>query len=164
MWLTESGRPPVPGSRTVCGYALKWNISSPVRPDYDEVFRPHSLAFPRPVALRRNHDKRHDIATTDDPAFRLRCDHVGLWVEFDCPLNDAGDDILRGVRFGEFNAWSISFGATDQRWDRSGHRPLRIISQANVGEVSLADRGAHQTTIGILSRMKPAGRGVLAPR
>lgn len=155
MWMTESGRPPIPGSRTICGYALKWNVRSPVRPDYDELFKPRSLAFPRPVALRINHDRRDTITTSADPAFRLLCDDVGLWVEYDC-LDDAGDEILRGVRFGQFKAWSISFGATEQRWDRKGARTLRIIQSANLGEVSIADRGAHATTIGILSRMQPA--------
>lgn len=149
MWLTESGRPPLPGSRTVCGYALRWDVPSPVRHDYDEVFLPHSLVFPRPVALRINHDKKQTLTTTEDGAFRISCDNVGLWVEYDCPFTDVGDDVLQGARLGRFKAWSISFGAIDQRWDRKCLRPLRIIAKANLGEVSIADRGAHATTIGI---------------
>jgi len=156
MWLTESGRPPAPGSRTVCGYALKWNVPSPVRPAYDEVFMPHSLALPRPVALRINHDRRQTIATTEGSAFRVACNDVGVWVEYDCPFTDIGDEVLHGARLGLFKAWSIAFGATNQRWDRTGHRPLRIIQSANLGEVSIADRGAHVTSLGILSRMKAA--------
>ncbi|MGO7208202.1 HK97 family phage prohead protease, partial [Rhizobium ruizarguesonis] len=61
---------------------------------------------------------------------------------------------LHGSRFGEFTGWSISFRATEEAWDRSGARPLRIVARANLIEVSIADRGAHVTTLGVLSRMK----------
>jgi len=154
MWFTESGKPPVPGSRTVSGYALRWNVPSQVRSDFDEVFRPHSLIIPRVTPARINHDRDQTVATTEDGTFRVRCDDVGLWVDLDCPHTDLGDRLLHGSRFGEFTGWSISFRATEETWDRSGVRPLRIVSKAHLAEVSIADRGAHVTTLGVLSRMR----------
>lgn len=157
MWFTESGRPPLPGSRTVSGYALRWDVPSAVRPGFDEVFRPHSLIIPHVTPAWVNHDPLQQVAATDDGSFRIRCDDIGLWVELDCPHTDVGDRLLHGSRFGEFTGWSISFRATDEAWDRSGPRPLRTVARANLVEVSIADRGAHVTTLGVLSRMRSKG-------
>lgn len=153
MWFTESGRPPPPGARTLSGHALKWNVRSAVRPDYDEVFLPHSLDFPTYVTADINHERSRQIASTTDGSLRFRSDDIGLWVELDCPDGPDGDAMLHGSRFGTFTAWSIAFRSTKERWDRSGHRPLRIVERANLGAVALADRGAHATTLGVLSRM-----------
>ncbi|RYE51452.1 MAG: hypothetical protein EOP21_01375 [Hyphomicrobiales bacterium] len=157
MWLTESGRPPKPGSRTLSGYALRWDVQSPVRRDFDEVFRPHSLDIPANVPAHINHDRSIPIASTAAGTMRLRTDDVGLWVEVDCPHTDAGDELLHGSRFGTFTGWSIAFRASSEHWDRSGDRPLRIVERARLVEVSLADRGAHVTTLGVLARMAPPG-------
>ncbi|MGO7206116.1 HK97 family phage prohead protease, partial [Rhizobium ruizarguesonis] len=94
MWFTESGRPPVPGSRTVSGYALRWDVPSAVRPSFDEVFRPHSLVIPRVTPVWINHDPLQQVATTEDGTFRVRCDDTGLWVELDCRDTDFGDRLL----------------------------------------------------------------------
>jgi HK97 family phage prohead protease len=128
-----------------------------VRPDFDEVFRPHSLIIPRVTPAWVNHDPLQQVGSTEDRTFRLRCDDEGLWAELDCPHTDVGDRLLHGSRFGEFTGWSISFRATEETWDRSGARPLRIVAQANLIEVSIADRGAHVTTLGVLSRMRAQG-------
>lgn len=152
MWFTESGRPPLPGSRTLSGYALRWGVPSAVRPDFDEVFLPDSLVIPRVTPVRINHDRDQTVATTEDGAFRISCDDTGLWVELDCPDDDLGDRLLHGSRFGVFTGWSISFRATDETWDRAGARPLRTVVRANLAEVSIADRGAHATTLAVLSR------------
>jgi len=153
MWFTESGRPPLPGARTLAGFALKWNVRSSVRQDYDEVFLPYSLDFPTYVTADINHECARQIASTKDGSLRLRSNDVGLWVELDCPDTTDGDALLHGSRFGTFTGWSIAFRATRERWDRSGHRSLRIVERANLGAIALADRGAHVTSIGIKSRM-----------
>ncbi len=154
VWLTESGRPPRPGSRTVSGYAIQWNIVSPVRPTFDEVFQPRSLDIPSVVKAHINHDRRQPVGSTSDGTLRLRVDDVGLWVELDCPDTLEGDHLLHGSRFGLFTGWSISFRASREYWDRTGDRPLRIVEKANLLEVTIADRGAHVTTLGVLSHMR----------
>ena len=154
MWFTESGRPPLPGSRTLSGHAIKWNVRSAVRSDYDELFEPHSMDITRDIRANINHNRDQVIASTEAGTLRIRFDDVGLWVELDCPPTEAGDRLLEGSRFGSFTGWSIAFRATAERWDRTGDRPLRIVQRANLGHVALADRGAHVTTIGVLSRMQ----------
>ncbi|MGQ3214673.1 MAG: HK97 family phage prohead protease [Shinella sp.] len=158
MWFTESGRPPRPGSRTIAGYAIQWNVRSSVRPDYDEVFIPYSLHLSSVTPLRINHDRRQSVTDSGGKSFRLRCDDVGLWVEFDCPPDtEIGDRLLHGSRFGGFSGWSIAFRATQESWDRSGEHPLRVVHRANLGEVSIVDRGAHVTTLGVAARMASRG-------
>ncbi|WP_353044552.1 HK97 family phage prohead protease [Mesorhizobium sp. M1365] len=155
MWFTESGKPPLPGSRTVCGYALQWGVPSAVRPGFDEVFHQGSLTWPEDLPLCRNHMRTEPLVRLGN-AFRLRATSTGLWVEVDTDMIPDGDDLLLAARHGPLRAWSISFKASDERWDRTGHRPLRIVTAARLLEVSICDRGAHQTTIGILSRIKQA--------
>lgn len=155
MWFNESGRPPLPGSRTVCGYALQWGVPSAVRPDFDEVFCQGSLTWPADLPLCKNHDRTRPLAPLG-ASFRLSATDTGLWVEVDTDSIRDGDDLLLAARHGPLRAWSISFKASEERWDRTGDRPLRIVSAARLVEVSIVDRGAHQTTIGILSRMKQA--------
>lgn len=89
-------------------------------------------------------------------AFRLCATGKGLWVEVDTDGVPEGDDLLLAARHGGLRAWSISFKASQEQWERTGDRPLRTITSARLLEVSICDRGAHQTTIGILSRMKQA--------
>ncbi|NKQ90007.1 HK97 family phage prohead protease [Rhizobium ruizarguesonis] len=115
------------------------------------------MVIPRVTPAWINHDPLQQVAATDDGSFRIRCDDIGLRVELDCPHTDVGDRLLHGSRFGEFTGWSISFRATEETRDRSGPRPLRIVARANVIEVSIADRGAHVTTLGVLSRMRSEG-------
>jgi uncharacterized protein len=160
MWLTESGRPPLPGSRTLSGYAVQWNVRSAVRPDFDEVFTPNSIDIRGNILANINHERGRIIGSTDAGTLRLRCDDLGLRVELDCPHDEAGDALLHGYRFGTaYSGWSIAFRATSERWDRTGDRPLRIVEKANLGHVALADRGAHVTTLGVLARMGREGCG-----
>ncbi|WP_367227047.1 HK97 family phage prohead protease [Mesorhizobium sp.] len=155
MWFSESGRPPLPGSRTVCGYALQWGVPSAVRPGFDEVFYEGALAWPADLPLCRNHDRTRPLVSLG-PSFRLRATDRGIWAEVDTDMIPDGDDLLLAARHGPLRAWSISFKASEERWDRTGDRPLRTVTAARLLEVSIVDRGAHHTTIGILSRMKQA--------
>lgn len=66
VWLTESGRPPLPGARTLSGYAIKWNERSAVRPEYDELFEPHSIDIMRDIRANLNHDTTMTTGTTAD--------------------------------------------------------------------------------------------------
>ncbi|WP_394891003.1 HK97 family phage prohead protease [Mesorhizobium sp. AaZ16] len=155
MWFTESGRAPLPGSRTVAGYCLEWGVPSPVRDGFDECFTPHSVEWPSDLRLCRNHEKTRPL-TRLGHGFRLASDSRGLWAEADADAIYDGDGVLHGARFGALRGWSVSFVACRERWDRSGDRPLRIIEGARLLELSIVDRGAHRTSIGVLSRMQRA--------
>jgi HK97 family phage prohead protease len=108
------------------------------------------------LPLCRNHEKTTPLARLGN-AFRVEATGVGLWVEVDTDaMDDYGDELLGAFRARAFKAWSISFRATKVRWNRTGYQPLRIVEAARLLEISIADCGAHDTTIGILSRMRQA--------
>lgn len=149
MYFTESGRPPLPGARTVAGYALKWGIPSIGLDGFDEVFLPGSLTWRDDLSAFVNHRSDQDpIGRLDHGTLRLRPDAVGLWVELDPDY-----DLVAAVRTGMISAWSISFHASREIWSRTASgRRLRTVSAALLREVSLCDRGAHSTSLGLLSR------------
>lgn len=147
MWATESGRAPLPGSRTISGYALQWGVPSRVRPGYEEVFQPDSLTWPDDLPACVNHDKSHVIGRLNRD-LRLTVDEAGLWVELDPPEYD----YVAGVRSGLFTAWSISFLAASEAWSEVDGDKLRTVQKARLLEISLCDRGAHNTTLGLGSR------------
>ena len=152
MYFTESGRPPLPGSRTIAGYALAWNVVSAVRPTFDEVFLPGALTWPDNLPLCLNHQREQPLIRLG-PAFRLRADDVGLFAEVDADAINDGERYLHGARHGGFRGWSISFIASKEYWDRSGGHPLRTVERARLIELSIADRGAHVTTISTLAKI-----------
>lgn len=144
---TESGRPSLPGGRTIAGYALQWGVPSRVRPGYEEVFHSDSLTWPDDLPACVNHDKSHIIGRLGHD-LRLTVDAVGLWVE----LDPSDYEYVAGVRSGRFTAWSISFLAASEAWSDVDGEKLRTVHKARLLEVSLCDRGAHKTTLGLGSR------------
>ena len=68
MWFTESGRAPLPGSRTIAGHCLIWNVPSSVRPAFDEAFLPGSLEWPDDLPLCLNHNKAEPLIRLGPPS------------------------------------------------------------------------------------------------
>ncbi|RYG85492.1 MAG: hypothetical protein EON59_12075 [Alphaproteobacteria bacterium] len=149
VWLTESGQPPVPGSRTIAGYALKWGVVSSVRADFDEVFcTPGSVAWPSAMPICVEHDKQDVIGRLGENA-RLADDGMGLWLE----IEPSDYHFVAGVRTGRFRGLSISFRAVAERWSVVDGRRLRSVDSARLLEVSLCDQGAHHTSVGLGSKL-----------
>lgn len=146
MWATESGRAPLPGSRTISGYALQWGVPSRVRPGYDEVFEAGALTWPSDLPACVNHDVEEVIGRLD-MNLRITTDATGLWVELDPEYS-----YVAGVRSGRFTAWSVSFRASSEAWSDVDGDKLRTVHRARLLEISLCDRGAHNTTLGLGSR------------
>ncbi len=162
MFPSETGYPPQPGSRTLAGLALQWNVGSTIDRQFVEVFTPGALSWPTNLEMCVGHVADKPIARLDHGSWRIAETAQGLWVELDCPDTPQGDEWLHGTRFGTFFGWSICFRGTTavRTWfwpEDKFDLPVCTISQATLLEVSIVRRPAHQTVIGVKSRLRKQG-------
>lgn len=139
--------------RTVTGYPIIFDAPTNLG-DFTELVEPSAVDR----TLREGVDVRalldHDDASTrvlgrrSAGTLRLVKDARGLRSEIDLPKTQAGDDILELVTRGDISGMSFAFAvqAGGQRWEQRAGRPLRILTDLLIPEVSIVTFPAYQAT------------------
>lgn len=138
------------GNRTVVGYAVKWNLRShKIANRFYEVFQKGAFS----EALEKNdiralwsHDTAKVLGRIKNKTLRLEEDDIGLRFELDLPSTTLGNDALESVQRGDVDGVSFGFRTIKQDWDRRSSEITRIISKADLKEISLVGFPAYPDT------------------
>lgn len=111
-------------SRTIQGYAVKYNLNSEVMMDYwgDKFVETFAEgAFDESLRSKDqkclwNHDTSAPLGSVRANTLQLQSDSVGLYYEDEVPDNSWGNDALESIRRGDVDGSSFAFRATDDAW------------------------------------------------
>lgn len=128
------------GSRTVTGYAVKWEMKSHPLGFFREQFRQGAFA----ESLSRDnqfafwaHDTREVLGSTSGGNLRLFEDDIGLKFELDFMDNEYDKRRYELIRQGIVEGVSFGFLPQKQEWDESDPDNLiRTINKADLFEIS----------------------------
>ena len=139
----------------VAGYAAVFNQRANIAGMFEEQFTPGAFrdAIGRDdVVFLINHDGL-PMARTRSGTLKLTEDERGLYMETELDPEDPDvRAIVPKMKRGDLDKMSIAFMAEVQEWDESGDMPLRSISKAALGDVSIVTNPAYDgTEIGLRS-------------
>lgn len=137
--LREEGQ----GTRTISGYAVKWDMRSHPLGGYvrfREIFKrgafSESLQMDDIRALW-SHDTSKVLGRTKNGTLRLHEDDIGLRFELDLPNNTQGNDAYESIKRGDVDGVSFGFQSREEEWnDEDPKNVLRSISKAGLLEIS----------------------------
>jgi HK97 family phage prohead protease len=145
-----------PGTTDVSGLALPW-LGRSSWLGFIEQFA--STAFDEQAAegfadvlAYVAHDRRNALAligTVQGGTMALECRRDGLHYSVELPATGIGPYVAEMVRRGDLRGASIGFVELDGNWTLTPERkPLRTVTRARLGEVSVVHRGAYpQATV-----------------
>ena len=123
-------------SRTVEGYALKFNIESNDLNGFYEIIDSKALngVIERSdVFCWLNHNEDRGLLARSKNgvgSLKLEVDAVGLVYRFEAPKTALGDELLEGLRRGDINTSSFGFRGAKDKWEkRSNGSLLRTVTQ-----------------------------------
>ena len=130
-------------SRTITGYAVKWNKNSHVmgtRKRFSEQFLRgaffDSIQNDDQKALW-SHDVSKVLGSTRNNTLRLSEDEIGLRFEVDLPNTTLGNDTYESIKRGDIDGVSFGFQMISQSWNESDpNNIIRMISKAKLIEIS----------------------------
>jgi HK97 family phage prohead protease len=143
---------------TLRGYAAVFGQESREIPNrrgegFREVIRPgafrNSLASGEEIHARIQHRGGLSmVGTTANGTLRLGEDSHGLWYEVDMPDTSAARDLAVLVKRGDIRKSSFGFIVREggERWERSGGKNLRELTDLELIEVSMVDQPAYDGT------------------
>ena len=120
--------------RTLSGVVMNYGV---VAPGHGERFEPGAFAPLPEIEMRLQHDP--GMVILDAGAFVLNDSERMLEVRGELPEGSAA---LALVKRGALTGWSVGFHAREERREAG----VRIISRAELVEVSLVDAGAYPGT------------------
>lgn len=140
--LTVEVRETEEGSKTVEGYAVKWEMKShPLGWDgWREQFK--RGAFSESLSERNqfglwSHDTRTVLGSTENGTLRLYEDDIGLRFELDLPDTPNGENAFGAIKRGDVKGVSFGFRAQKQEWDETDpDNVVRTITKADLFEIS----------------------------
>lgn len=126
-------------SRTIEGYALKFNTDSQILNDWSEHgfierIAPGALddANMEDVIAVFNHDVNQLLARSNSASktLSLSIDETGLRYSFDAPNNPVGDNVLEWVNRGDISGSSFRFQIAEETWEtKEGEPDIRTITK-----------------------------------
>jgi len=123
-------------SRTVEGYALKFNKESNDLGGFIEMIEPEALdgilATSDILCLLNHNEDRGVLARSKFGAgsLSLEVDNEGLKYRFEAPETALGDELLVGLRRGDISTSSFAFNIESDKWEkRSNGSYLRKITK-----------------------------------
>ncbi|RSL32662.1 HK97 family phage prohead protease [Salibacterium salarium] len=131
------------GSKTLKGYAVKWEMKSEVLGffrEFREQFKKGAFADSLSKDDQRflwSHDVSRVLGRTKNSTLRLYEDDIGLRFEIDLPDTSLGRDTHESVKRGDVDGVSFGFRAEKQEIDESDDDNIvRTITGAKLLEVS----------------------------
>ncbi|WP_035430871.1 HK97 family phage prohead protease [Bacillus sp. UNC322MFChir4.1] len=131
------------GSRTITGYAVKWEMKS-VTMGYWRRFKEQftrgafteSLTQDDQLALW-SHDTSRVLGRTKNGTLRLFEDDIGLRFELDLPSTTLGNDTYETIKRGDVDGVSFGFQMVKEEWDESDpDNIVRSVTKAKLAEIS----------------------------
>ena len=131
------------GTRTLSGYAVKWEKKSHVLGYYykfREQFKKGAFADSLLKDDQRflwSHDTSKVLGRTKNGTLRLEEDTIGLRFEVDLPDTTLGEDTYKSIKRGDVDGVSFRFEMQDHEIEESDDDlPLRTVKKAKLLEVS----------------------------
>lgn len=139
----------------VAGYAAVFNQRANIAGMFEEQFTPGAFrdAIGRDDVVFLINHAGLPMARTRSGTLKLTEDERGLYMETELDPEDPDvRAIVPKMKRGDLDKMSIAFMAEVQEWDESGDMPLRSISKAALGDVSIVTNPAYDgTEIGLRS-------------
>ncbi|WP_369899752.1 HK97 family phage prohead protease [Bacillus manliponensis] len=131
------------GTRTISGYAVKWEMKSHTMGyfrRFKEQFKrgafADSLNSDDQLALW-SHNTSQVLGRTKNGTLRLFEDDVGLRFELDLPNTTLGNDAYETIKRGDVDGVSFGFQMRKQEWDEANPDNItRTITHAKLLEIS----------------------------
>ncbi|WML38698.1 HK97 family phage prohead protease [Neobacillus sp. OS1-2] len=131
------------GSRTISGYAVKWEMKSYTMGywrRFKEQFKrgafTDSLTADDQLALW-SHDISQVLGRTKNGTLRLFEDDIGLRFELDLPNTTLGNDAFETIKRGDVDGVSFGFQMAKEEWDESDpDNIVRSVTKAKLVEIS----------------------------
>jgi uncharacterized protein len=131
------------GTRTISGYAVKWDMKSESMGywrRFKEQFKKgaftDSLTGDDQRALW-SHDTSQVLGRTKNGTLRLFEDEIGLRFELDLPNTTVGNDAYETIKRGDVDGVSFGFSMQKEEWDESDPDNItRSIIKAKLYEIS----------------------------
>lgn len=131
------------GTRTIEGYAVKWDKKSEVLGywyKFREQFRKGSFANSLQNDDQRalwSHDTSQVLGRTKNGTLRLSEDDIGLRFELDLPNTTLGNDAYETIKRGDVDGVSFGFQKLVEEWDETDpENIIRTITNAKLLEIS----------------------------
>ncbi len=131
------------GTRTLVGYAVKWEKKSHVLGYYykfREQFKKGAFAESLQKDDQRflwSHDTSKVLGRTKNGTLRLEEDSIGLRFELDLPDTTLGNDTYKSINRGDVDGVSFGFRKeSDDVEEPEDDLPLRTVTKAKLLEVS----------------------------
>lgn len=107
-----------------------------------------SLARKKDVLALYDHDPRNLLGRTSSGTLRLSEDTRGLHFSLDMPNTSLGRDVLELVSRGDVRGASFAFRTAKggDRWVQEGGKPLRILSDIELFDVTITSQPAYPDT------------------
>lgn len=143
-------------SRTVCGYAVRFNEESQNLGFYETIL-PQAISEDviknSDIYARLNHREDTVLARSryGEGTLKLELREDGLYYEFEAPHTQAGDELLEHINRGEISTSSFAFSISEDdvadRWYKQDGKVKREVRKIDrLYDVSPTFEGAYLTT------------------
>jgi len=142
------------GTRTLTGYAAKFNSPTGIADYFVEQIAPGAFAetIKGDVRCLFNHQSDNVLGRTASGTLRLWEDEVGLVFEVDLPDTTLGRDVAKLVERRDISGCSFGFRALKQTWDDTTEPPGRTLEKVEISEISIVTFPAYpDTSVGLRS-------------
>lgn len=147
-------------SRTVEGYALKFNKESRDLGGFIEVIEPEALdgiLEQSDILCLLNHSEDRGVLARSKfgaGSLKLEVDNVGLKYRFEAPNTSLGDELLEGLKRGDITTSSFAFTIDNDVWEKRSTGYLRKITKfKELFDVSPVYKEAYPDTTVALRKM-----------
>ena len=147
-------------SRTVEGYALKFNKESRDLGGFVEVIEPEALdgiLEQSDILCLLNHSEDRGVLARSKfgvGSLKLEVDNVGLKYRFEAPNTSLGDELLEGLKRGDITTSSFAFTIDSDVWEKRSTGYLRKITKfKELFDVSPVYKEAYPDTTVALRKM-----------
>lgn len=131
----------------ISGFAIQWNQPAVIGGLFEERFArgafDASMKSNDVVALWA-HDTSRPLGRTSNGTLKLRSNAIGLWFEIQANSDSpAGQEAIATVGRADVTEVSVGFSSVEEEWSDSYDIPRRLITRADLREVSLVVWGAY---------------------
>lgn len=135
--------------KKIVGYAAVFNKTSDDIWNFREIIAPGAFKKTIKEAEVRallEHDPRWLLGNSKAKTLRMEEDDKGLRIEIDPPDTTAGRDAVESLKRGDLTAMSFGFRKIKDKWETKDDKPLRILLEVALYDVSLVAFPAYPDT------------------
>lgn len=135
--------------KRIVGYAAVFNKISEDIWNFREMIAPGAFTKTikeADVKALLEHDPRWLLGNSKSKTLRLEEDDKGLRIEIDPPDTTAGRDAVESLKRGDLTAMSFGFRKIKDRWETKDNKPLRVLMEVALYDVSLVAYPAYPDT------------------